>query len=450
MKRLATGFLFSLPGRELDGILTGVMSRRILPSLLTSIVLFSCLVSTCGVWSGDWPQWRGEGRSGVWEGVRLPQKMTAEDVKKRWSVPVGGGYSGIAVAGGRVFTMDRSKATEREAERTEKAARERVLCFDVETGKSRWAYEYSADYGDMDHDKGPRSTPTVRGDRVYTLGAVGHLACLRAATGSPLWSIDVATKFDIKMPIWGHSVSPLIEGPLVIVQVGARPDGTVLAFDVDTGEERWRALEDRPGYSSPIVMENRGKKQLVVWTADNIVGLVPSSGKVLWSVPFRTSSYDVAIISPVVADDRLFVSGYWDGSGAFSLGKSPPESSWKVDMPACLMATPLYRDGHLYALDKRQGVVCLDWKTGKVLWKDGHRITPKGRNPHASMVWAGTRVVILNTPGELILGEFTPSGYEEHGRVPIVGETWSHPAFSGQDVFARSDTELVCFRVSAK
>jgi outer membrane protein assembly factor BamB len=412
-----------------------VTNTLIFFSFVTLLTLF--LGSTQRVSAEDWPQWRGENRAGVWNGVKLPEKLTAETVRKRWSVEVGGGYSGIAVASGRVFTMDRPKDQ----------PHERVLCFDAATADRIWTRKYEANYGDLDYGQGPRSTPTVQGERVFTLGAVGHLHALDARSGGVVWSVDTAKEFKASMPVWGHSVSPLVEGDLVIVQIGAPSGGTVMAFDRDTGKERWRALDDRPGYSSPIVIERDGKRQLIVWTADNVVGLAATTGKVLWSVPFLTTNNDVAIISPVVAENRVFVSGYWDGCGAWSLNDSTPTEDWKHKAPACLMATPLYRDGHLYVLDKRQGVLCLDWKTGERLWSDDHRITPKDRNPHATMVWAGDRAVILNTPGELILGKFSPEGYAEHGRVPIIGKTWAHPAFVGQDVFARSQTKLVCFRI---
>ena len=403
----------------------------------------------------NWPQWRGPGGGGVWKAVRLPALLSSDTVKERWSVPIGGGYAGVSVAAGRVVTLDRPAGKQAAKPPATKPATERVLCFDRETGKELWKYEYAAQYGDLDHGNGPRSTPTIEGDRVYTLGALGRLHCLELMSGRLVWDVDLQTKYDATMPIWGHSVSPLIVDDRIVIQIGGKPNAAIVAVDKGTGAEIWKTGDDRPGYSTPIQIVVDGVEQLAVWTADNALGIDPKTGSLLWEAPFRTSSYDVAIASPVFADGQLFLSGYWDGSRTFRLdGGRTPRVQWEDKRkPSCLMATPLYHDGHLYALDRRAGLLCVEWRSGKGLWSDEHKMTPEGRNPHASMVWAGSRssgvAAILNAPGELIVAELSPKGYQERGRVPIIGFTWAHPAFSGQDVFARSDTKIVCVRIVA-
>ncbi len=384
----------------------------------------------------DWPGWRGPDGAGVWTGVRLPEKLTGDSIERRWRVPLGGGYSGIAVRGARVFTQDRPKGP---------PALERVVCLDRKTGGSIWLHSYGADYGDMDHPNGPRATPLVRDGLVYALGAVGHLVCLEESTGALVWKADLVKEFQAKVPTWGHSASPLFWRDLLLVHAGARPGGTLLAVDAKTGKERWRALGDRPGYSTPIVVRLDGRDQVLLWTADGAHGIDPSSGARLWQAPFETSSYDVAIISPVFRGKRVFVSGYWDGAEAFEIEDAgKPRSVWKARVPSCLMATPLQRDGHLFVLDKNRGLLCLDWETGKVLWDDGHKLTPSGRNPHASLVWADGRCAALNSEGELVVARLSSGGYEEIGRAAIISPTWAHPAFAGREVFARSDSEIVC------
>ena len=238
------------------------------PKRISKLLLGLLPVMTAWSSSGhaaDWPQWRGVERNGRWDGVRLPERFSEEVVTKRWRVPVGGGYSGIAVARGRVFTMDRQGETER------------VLCLEAETGKRHWAHTYEASYGDLDHDNGPRATPTVLGDEVFTVGAMGHILALDAASGKVLWRVDTVEEYQAKLPIWGQAASALVDGDMLFVQVGARPDGTLVALDRASGKERWRALADRPGYSSPIIVEVDGKRQLILWTADRAVGARPAN-----------------------------------------------------------------------------------------------------------------------------------------------------------------------------
>ena len=400
----------------------------------------------------DWPQWRGPDRAGVWPSVQLPRRLNQGGVEKVWSARVGGGFSGVVVVGDRVLTMDRVGP----------AQEERVVCLDRKDGSLLWTHSYRAPYGDLDWGKGPRATPAVEGGEVFTVGAVGRVSCLRLADGKPLWSLDLQKRFGGKPPVWGHSASPLVTGDLLYLQAGGQPGATVVALDRRTGRERWRALEDRPGYSSPVMVKVGSTQQLLVWTADRLVALDPRTGGEIWQVAFRTSSYDVAIISPVSDGSRVFVSGYWDGASAWRLERGRgPEELWRSRRLSCLMSTPLWSGDHLYVLDKRDGLLCIHWPSGKVVWTDEHRLTPKGRNPHAALVWAeadrsgksaGGLAVALNAVGELVLLNLTPEGFEDRGRVKIIqgrdAPVWAHPAFSGQEVFVRSQGEMVCARVS--
>ena len=415
------------------------------PAFFTPVTAFFLVALAQGTgYCADWPGWRGVDQAGTWQDVRLPEKLGPENVRKRWSVKIGGGYSGIAVKGKRVLTMDRPLKQETE----------RVLCFDAESGKPLWKWEYKAAYGDLDYDNGPRATPTVTEDAVYTLGATGLIHCLALSDGRKLWSLDCEARLKAKRPIWGHASSALVRGDLVYFHIGGRPDATLIALDRKSGSLRWRALSDRPGYSTPLSVSMHGKPQLLAWTADNLASLSPESGEVLYKTAFKTSNFDVAIISPVPIGNSVFISGYWDGSAFFDIDKElRPKKTWTTKALNCLMATPLHHDGYLYALDKRDGLLCLSLKDGSVIWSDGHRMTTKERNPHASMVWGAKEKglsVILNARGDLILARLSPKGYSERGRVHLIDGRWiwSHPAFSGQDIFARSDKELLCVRVS--
>jgi outer membrane protein assembly factor BamB len=398
-------------------------------SILVSIAALPRLAAA------DWPEWRGPDRAGVWADVKLPGRLEAAHVKVKWRQPLGGGYAGISVVGDRVLTQDRQGGDER------------VICLTRDTGKTLWTHGYPADYGKMEYANGPRTTPTVRGGRVYAQGAVGHIVCLDLATGAPRWKLDTLAAYGGKLPQWGHAASGLIAGDCIVFQAGGPPGPTLVALELETGKERWRAMKDRPGYSAPALQTIQGRRQIVHWSAESVAGLDAGTGEVLWQAPYA-STYDVAIHSPVFHDGLLLVSGYWEGSKALRFAAAgAPVEAWGGKALSLLMSTPLFRDGHLYGLDKSKGIACVEWQSGKVLWTDGHQATPRDRNPQAAMVWAGERAAIFNAKGELILASLTPGGYEEHGRVPITGETWAHPAFAGQEVFARSDTEIVAVEV---
>ncbi len=383
----------------------------------------------------DWPQWRGPNRDGVWPDAPRLERLPAE-LKPRWRRPVGGGYGGVAAAGGRVYLMDRLKQP-REVER--------ALCLDAATGKELWAHEYAVSYGKMEYGNGPRSTPTVHGGRVYTFGALGHLHCLDAATGKVVWARDTVKDFNGRVPTWGHACSPLLDGERLVVQVGGRPDACLVALERGTGKEIWRSLPDRPGYSSPVLLDTGNGRLLVYWTPEHVAGLEPETGKVRWRVPFEGITYDVSISDPVFADGVLLASNYWSGSKALLLdGRGgEPRVAWEGRQLSLLMSTPLVRDGHAYALDRHRGLKCVELHGGKVKW-EGEHITPRGTNPQATLVWAGERALALNERGELLLLELSPRGCRRLGQAKVIGRTWAHPAYAGGCIFARSDVEVVC------
>ncbi len=387
----------------------------------------------------EWPRWRGLRGDGTWNGPKLATPWPKQGLSPAWTRELGGGYGGVSVAAGRVYVMDRQR---------EPQSIERVLCFEGVTGKPLWTHHYPVDYQGVAYDNGPRCTPTVHSNRVYTLGAVGHLTCLDAASGEVYWSKNLAKDRAARIPLWGLSASPLIFEQLVIVHAGLEPDGCYAAFDLITGEERWHSLPEAAGYATPILIERNGSTELVGWTPNHVRGLKPKTGELLWSIPFEVN-YGTAIADPIFHDGLVLVSSYYDGTKAIRLGATPGEAdvAWEDRRNLrALMAQPLYRDGHVYLIDKRHGLTCLELKTGKKLWDDQNQLTPKGRNPQATLVWlnAEDRAIVLNSDGDLILARFNPQGPAEEARANIIDQTWAHPAYAGNCVYARSDTKLVC------
>ena len=310
-------------------------------------------------------------------------------------------------------------------------------------------------YGKLDYGGGTRATPTVFKERVYTLGALGHACCLDARDGKMIWARDCIAEFNAKLPTWGLAASPVVWEDLLILHPGAE-NGSLMAFDLATGREIWRASSDPAGYATPIVIEAPSGMQLVAWTPEHVLGVDPRSGKVLWSVPYPVT-YAVSIATPIYRDGIVFVTGYWEGSKAVRLGKRPEDAEliWEESKNLRgLMLQPLYRDGYVYSIDHGHGLTCFELATGKKLWDDRHQVAPRGRNPQATCVWLGDgdRAIILNELGDLILARLSPDGYHEQSRTNIIARKegspiWAHPAYAGTKVYARSDSEIVCVQL---
>lgn len=385
--------------------------------------------------STDWPQWRGPARDGVWHEPAFSGELP-RDARPLWKIPLGSGYGGIAVSQGRLLVMDKP---------AEPKDSERVLCLDSSNGKILWQHVYPAPYGKLDYGNGPRSTPTIHDNKIYTFGSIGDLHCLDMTAGKVLWHRQVTKDFNAQFPTWGYSSSPLIHGDKVLVQIGGKPNACFIALDKDTGREIWRASSDRPGYASPRVFTIEEKKQVVWWSAEHACGLDPETGAILWKHPV-SMNYDVAIADVVFHDGILLASDYWTGTKAIALTKGGTKLAWEGKQLSMLMCSPLTRDGYFYALDRFRGIKCIEAKTGKVLWED-ESVTPRGRNPQASMVWVGKHALIFNEKGELILAEMTPRGFQKIDQISVCDFTWAHPAFAQGCVFARTDKDLTCVRL---
>ncbi len=265
----------------------------------------------------DWPRWRGPRGDGTWQAPDLPPKWPDKGLPVRWKQPLGGGYGGISVVGQRLYVMDRPTLPKQQ---------ERVQCLDTRTGDTIWSHSYEADYGDMAYGNGPRATPTVYDDRVYTFGVRGHVHCFDARNGEVIWSHDLLAEDSATIPEWGLSASPVIYNDLVILHPGAA-GGCYLALDRKTGEERWRSGDDPPGYCTPILIQHNNYEQLICWSPRHIMGLNPADGEIQWSIPYEVT-YDVSIATPIFHQGIVFVTGYWKGSKAIKLGDEPQDAEW--------------------------------------------------------------------------------------------------------------------------
>ncbi|MCA9165383.1 MAG: PQQ-like beta-propeller repeat protein [Planctomycetales bacterium] len=411
----------------------------------------------------DWPQWLGPNRDGRWRETGIVDAFPESGLKTLWRAPVAGGYSGPAVADGRVFVTDfvreSGELKNNPGQRSELQGKERVLCFDAKSGRELWKREYNCPY-QISYACGPRATPTVDGDRVYTLGAEGHLLCLTVKNGEILWAKDLKKEYQTESPIWGFSGHPLVDGDRLVCLVGG--EGSVaVAFDKYTGNEKWRALSaSEPGYAPPTMIEAAGQRQLLIWHADAINALEPATGKVLWSQPLKPD-YGMSIMAPRKEGDVLFASGIGDVGATFKLASDQPgaELIWRGDNQTavyCANSTPIIDNGIIYGCDCRSGSLrAVKLETGERLWDTFAPTTGQRRAGHgtAFLVQHEDRYFLFSETGDLILAKLTPEGYEEISRSHIIEPTgeafnrsvvWTHPAFANQCVFVRNDKELLC------
>jgi outer membrane protein assembly factor BamB len=392
----------------------------------------------------------------------LLDALPAGTLPRRWTVPIGSGYSGPTVSDGRVYVTDRGP----EGAPTEI---ERVLCFDAQDGKLIWEHTYDAPYT-IGYRAGPRAAVTVQDGKALSVGAMGHMKCFDAASGDIVWQHDLESEYKIRMPDWGITAAPLIYGDLVIQIVAGAGDACVVAFDLATGKERWHAIDERAGYSAPILIRQGDQDVVVCWTGESVTGLAPATGKVFWTVPMEPRQMPIGVATPVVQGEHLFVSSFYDGSMLIRLDLNKPaaEKVWhrtgtdeqNTDALHCMISTPLIRGDFIYGVDSYGEFRCLELNTGDRIWENT-TVVPRARWATIHIIRDGDREIMLNDQGHLIFASLSPTGYTEHSRTKLIaptrmqlnkrrGVTWSHPAIANGYIFARSDKELVCAPLMAK
>ncbi len=411
----------------------------------------------------EWPQWRGPHRDGQWRETGLVERFAQPKLEILWRAPVGSGYSGPTVADGRVFVTDRLVEPEQV---------ERVHCFDWQLGTTIWSYSYPCEYS-ISYDAGPRACVTIDDGRAYALGAMGHLHCFDAGTGAILWKRDLNAEYHLvssqRMPIWGIASAPLVIDDLLILHVGGE-NACIVALDKRSGEEQWRALNDRASYSAPILIQQGGRQVVICWTGDSLAGLAPETGRTLWRRPFPPSRMPIGIATPLFSGEQLFVTSFYDGSLMLRLDQKKPAFAemWRSVGPDerhteglhSIISTPIQIKDHLYGVDSYGELRCLRADTGQRIWAD-QTATPRSRWSTIHMVQNADKVWMFNERGELIISRLSPAGFEEISRASLIeptqnqlrrrgGVCWSHPAFAYRHIFARNDKEIVCASLEAK
>jgi outer membrane protein assembly factor BamB len=403
-----------------------------------AVLLLATLVAA----GGDWPQWLGPNRDGSTAEKVAPWK---EAPKVLWRQPAGEGNGSPVITDGRVFLHTKV------ADKNE----EQVSAFDASTGKPIWSEKYPRVAFQSKFGNGPRATPAVSGNHVYTFGITGVLSCFEAGSGKRVWQVDTLKKFAAPNLTFGVACSPLVEGNRILLNIGGK-GSSIVAFDKDKGDVAWKCLDDGASYSSPIALGEGKGRQIIFLTALGVVSLSPADGSEFWRFPLKDFLFESST-TPVRAGDYLLASSITYGSAGLHLetrdGKPAFKEAWKNPALTCYFSTPVpVGTEHIYivtganplALKHPEATLrCIEAKSGKELWSK-----PKVGKYHASLLRTGDgKLLMLDDSGNLLLLDPNSKEYRELARSKVCGETWAHPALANGKLYIRDQKELICLQI---
>jgi len=380
----------------------------------------------------EWPGFRGTGRDGIIRGVRIEANWDQSPPVKLWQRRIGPGWSSFAVRGDLCYTQE------------QRGDDEIVDCYKVSTGEPVWRHRDHVRFWESNGGAGPRATPTIAGARIYTFGATGVLNALDAASGSVVWSRNVASESDTKVPMWGFSSSPLVEGDVVIVAAA----GKLVGYDITTGKLRWLGPAHGGGYSSPHRAVIDGVTQILLLSAAGATSVAPSTGAVLWE-----HAWDgMTIVQPALVsggDVLISTTASAGGLGTRRLAVSHGAGGWNVqERWTSNGLKPYFNDmvvhkGHAFGFDGSI-LSCIDLEDGQRKWKGG-----RYGNGQLVLLADQDLLLVISEEGELALVGATPDGFKEISRFKAIeGKTWNHPVLIGDELLVRNGEEMAAFRLS--
>jgi outer membrane protein assembly factor BamB len=393
-----------------------------------------------GLQAADWPQYLGPGRDAVYPGEALTRAWPSDGPKVLWRKKnIGAGMSGVVVAKGRAILFH------------EVNRYDTIECLDAKTGKTLWENNYAssfvAGYGSA---AGPRATPSIVGDRVYTMGGQGVVVCTDFATGKTVWKVNTQKSYRASDGFFGMACSPLVEGNAVLLNIGGEAGAGIVALDKNSGKLLWKTLDDEASYSSPVMATLHGKRRAVFFTRTGLAVVDPANGKIdfqnRWRARIRAS---VNAAAPLVVGELIFVtSSYNTGALVVKAAADGYKAAWSNDTSlSSQYASVMHRGGFIYGTHGRADVPpvpalrCVELATGKVRWS----VDDFG---DCMMLLSGDRLLALMESGELVLGQATPAGWREISRAQVVGSgARSQPALANGRLYVRSRNQVVCLAV---
>ncbi len=394
-------------------------------AVICGLLVLALAAAPLDLRAADWPQWRGPLRIGISKETGLLSKWPAGGPKRVWTASVGEGFSSVAVANGRLYTMGND------------GSRDTVYCLNAVTGKKIWTHSYPCESGDH---SGPRATPTLYGTLLYTFSREGHAFCLNAATGKPVWAKNLNPIVGESTPEWGFAGSPLVLGSLVLYNAGAAG----IALDRHTGVVKWRSGNGPAGYSSPLWFKIGTQRGVALFSGKGLVAVDPANGRVLWRCPWDTS-YDVNAADPVFLGNTVFISSnYGRGGARFAVSGSRTTKLWENRNMRNHFSTGVLVGGYLYGNDENT-LKCLDLQTGAERW----RLRGIGKG---GLIAADGKLIVLTERGELIFARAAPDRYTEIARASVLdGTCWTAPALANGLLYLRNhEGTLVCLNVRGK
>ena len=375
--------------------------------------------------AADWPHWRGPDYNGISKETGFDATVLGDKTKPAWKAEIGMGFSSVTVSDGRAY------ATGNVGKKTDV-----VYCFDAATGKETWTYSYPEPLNPKYYEGGTSATPTVDGGKVYTISKLGKIFCLDAATGGVIWQKAARPE----PPTWGYAGSGVIQGDLVIFNVGSAG----LALNKNDGSVVWESGDGPAGYASAVPFVRGGVKCIALFGEKHVFGLEAATGKELWRSPWETK-YEVNASDPIISGDYVFVSsGYDRGCGLVKLEGNTPKPLWENKKMRSQLSGPVLIDGYLYGIDENQ-LVCMDFMTGETKWTE--RDIGKG-----SLMVADGKLIVLSDKGTLYFAEPSPQGFKPISSAQILkGKCWTMPVLANGRIYTRNvEGGLVCIDVGKK